>query len=53
MRLTLGPQLRRSHLPRSRFMAAAATLEEAWTPLGVREAELRLDVTLPTGQSFR
>jgi len=26
-------------------MAAAATLAEAWTPLGVREAELRLDFT--------
>ena len=32
---------------------SAAALPSAWTSLACGQAELRLDVTLPTGQSFR
>jgi hypothetical protein len=33
--------------------ASSPSLLHAWAPLGVRPEELRLDVTLPTGQTFR
>ena len=42
--------VRQQHVP---AMSAHAAAQAAWTGLNTTQQELRLDATLPTGQSFR
>ena len=47
------PSLCRAHHLRTYARMAASPEHASWTSLGTSAAELRLDATLPTGQSFR